>query len=199
MGELPAMSRHTKKAIYKWGAEQSDVFLNNVSVTPVCTHTHTHTHTHTQRERQSLTHPLLLVLHFNFTDSYSFFLLAQQHHHAPKRTATKNNCWLQYHIIALVSPHSRGISEGEKKKVCVFHFWAIYCKPKKVLPLRRDAWNMNKKRIVAREPLPVIAMLDTCFSMAERGSFTYSCIGSQLMRCEQGRALFIMFISIWQF
>lgn len=36
---------------------------------------------------------------------------------------------------------------------------------------------MKKKRIVAREPLPVFAMLDTCFSMAvqpERGGFTSS-------------------------
>lgn len=49
---------------------------------------------------------------------------------------------------------------------------------------------MKKKRIVAREPLPAFAMLDTCFSMAEqpeRGSFTYSCNGTQLMRCERGR------------
>lgn len=53
---------------------------------------------------------------------------------------------------------------------------------------------MNKKRIVAREPLPVFAMLDTCFSMAERGSFTYSYNGTQLMRCEKGRVLFTIFI-----
>lgn len=57
---------------------------------------------------------------------------------------------------------------------------------------------MNKKRIVAREPLPVFAMLDTCFSMAERGGFTYSYSGTRLMRCERGReggrALFMIFI-----
>lgn len=49
--------------------------------------------------------------------------------------------------------------------------------PDKVLPLRRAAGKMKKKRIVAREPLPVFAMLDTCFSMAvqpERGGFTSS-------------------------
>lgn len=46
---------------------------------------------------------------------------------------------------------------------------------------------MNKKRIVAREPLPVFAMLDTCFSMAERGGFTYSYSGTRLMRCERAR------------
>lgn len=47
----------------------------------------------------------------------------------------------------------------------------------KVLPLRRAAGKTNKKRIVAREPLPAFAMLDTCFSMAEqpeRGGFTSS-------------------------
>lgn len=49
---------------------------------------------------------------------------------------------------------------------------------------------MNKKRIVAREPLQAFAMLDTCFSMEERGSFTYSYSGTQLMRCGEGRALF---------
>lgn len=53
---------------------------------------------------------------------------------------------------------------------------------------------MNKKRIVAREPLPVFAMLDTCFSMAERCGFTYSYSGTRLMRCEGGRALFMIFI-----
>ncbi len=58
---------------------------------------------------------------------------------------------------------------------------------------------MNKKRIVARELLPVFAMLDTCFSMAERGSFTYSYDGTLLMRCERGRALFTIFILVTVF
>lgn len=35
----------------------------------------------------------------------------------------------------------------------------------KSLPLYRAACRVNKTRIVAREPLPAFAMLDTCFSL----------------------------------
>lgn len=78
--------------------------------------------------------------------------------------------------------------QGNQTAVCVKHSPV----KGKLLPLRRAAWKRNKKRIVAREPLPVFAMLDTCFSMAEqpeRGSFTYSYSGTRLMRCGKGRAL----------
>lgn len=37
-----------------------------------------------------------------------------------------------------------------------------------ILPLWRAAGIMNKKRRVERDPLPVIAMLDTCFNLAAR-------------------------------